>query len=172
MKIMLKMLGVSTDNIRSLLVWICIVIVLLGVCISFDYADNSTVKCVKNQSKVGVANCTEVDNGVYLDNKIVNVKNSVVKVSNSDKIHKIKSSVPLITIVAKPSCGCNNGYYWHRRTFVNYCPHCHRYGALYNKHKWQSRYEQELTCRYDDCDYCGVCGKEKYSWSHYYLRRA
>ena len=35
-----------------------------------------------------------------------------------------------------------------------------------------ARFEQELTCEKCGADYCGVVGKEKYSWSNYYLIRA
>lgn len=84
-----------------------------------------------------------------------------------------KPKYPIVTITAKPSCRCGKqySYKWRTRTFVNYCPHCHRYGVLYNAHKRQAKYEQELTCRHCGADYCGNCGYEKYSWSKYYLRK-
>ena len=147
-------------------------IVLLCVCVSIDYADDNITVTNENISTCNVK--------VNDTNKVVGLdeSNSSFVVKSSDKIYTIKEktkkvSKPLIiTIVAKPSCGCNNGYYWHKRSFVDYCPHCHHYNCLINKHKWQSRYEQELTCKYCDADFCAVCGKTKYSWSRVYLRRA
>lgn len=149
---------------------IIIVSLLLAVCVCVDYADTnitnhnvSTNVTVNNTDKVLLLNESE----------------STIHVKSSDKIHTEKQNVdhdvPLVTITSKPSCGCRYGYYWHTNTFVSYCPHCHKYGTLRNVHKWQARYEQELTCdpRLGGCgaDYCGCCGKEKYSWSHYYLTR-
>ena len=64
-----------------------------------------------------------------------------------------------------------NGYYWHERTFVNYCPYCHRYGVLTNLHKWPARHEQEISCSRCRSDWCGVCGKEKMGYSKKYLRK-
>jgi len=160
---------VIIDLTKRLLVGIFVVIVLLGVCVSVDYADNSTIKVVKNQSIVNESNCTGISDGVYIDNKLVNVKNSVVKVSSSDKIHYVH---PVITMTGKPSCGCNYKYTWHTRSYINYCPYCNKYGVLTNLHKWQSRYEQEISCSRCRADFCIVCGKEKYSWSRVYLRRA
>ena len=82
---------------------------------------------------------------------------------------KIYSETNLVKITAKPSCGCRHSYCWHIREFENYCPKCHRYDCLGNKHKYGAKYEQEVTCLVCDADFCGVCGKEKYSWSHSYL---
>ena len=154
------------DFYKDLLLGIIIVLLLLGVCISIDYADdtitanNTTLKAPKGA--VLVNNSTPV---------ALNKTSSVIVGKNSDVIHYVH---PIITITAKPSCGCGRyySYRWRTKTFINYCPHCHRYGVLANVHKWQARYEQELTCRHCGADYCGNCGKEKYSWSRYYLRRA
>lgn len=142
-------------------------IVLLSFCMAIDYADDSIVVSA-NQSQVNVTNCTEI-NGIHYDNVIVNRSKGHIESYN---VVSVKPHYPIVTITAKPSCGCNNGYYWHKRSFVDYCPHCHHYNCLVNKHKWQSQYEQELTCKICDSDFCGVCGKTKYSWSRYYLRRA
>ena len=157
------------DLAKKLLFGIFIVIVLLGVCVSVDYADNNTIKCVKNQSKVRVANCTEVGDGVFVDDRIAEENKSVIRVKSYHKIHYVH---PVITITAKPSCGCRYSYRWHTRSFINYCPYCHRYGVLTNLHKWQSRYEQEISCSRCSADFCGVCGKEKMGYSKVYLRKA
>ena len=155
----------ATDKIKGLLTGIFIVIVLLSFCMAIDYADDSIVVSA-NQSQVNVTNCTEV-NGIHYDNVIVNRSNKHIENYN---IVVEKPKYPTISMWAKPSCGCRNSYKWHYRTFVNYCPHCKHYGVLRKNPK--GVYEKEYTCVIDDCDYCAVCGKEKYSWSKYYLRRA
>ena len=155
---------VKGNNIKNLLFGIIVVLLLLTVCITVDYADetitadNLTAKqvCEKfNKSDVIIVDDTQ-DAGVAKLQKVVTEK----------------PKLPLITIISKPSCGCRNGYYWHKRTFVNYCPYCHRYGVLTNLHKWPARHEQEISCSRCRSDWCGVCGKEKYSWSRRYLRKA
>ena len=149
---------------KDLIICIFFVLLLLGVCVSMDYADtNITItsnKTVASQVKV---NNTD---GVLL----VNESNSSFIAKSSDKIHRIAPKYPVISMWAKPSCGCRYSYTWHKYTFINYCPHCHKYGVLRKNPK--GVYEREYTCCIDDCDYCAVCGKEKYSYSHYYLRRA
>ncbi len=102
----------------------------------------------------------------------VNESASVIVVKHNDVIHTIKPKYHTITITARPSVKSGYAYRWYTTTWINYCPHCHRYGVLYNAHKYQARHEQELTCAKCGADYCGVVGKEKYSWSNYYLRRA
>lgn len=155
---------VKGNNIKNLLFGIIVVLVLLTVCITVDYADetitadNLTSKqvCEKfNRSDVIIVDDTQ-------DAGVAKLQNVVTE----------KPKLPLITIISKPSCGCRNGYYWHKRTFVNYCPYCHRYGVLTNLHKWPARHEQEISCSKCRSDWCGVCGKEKYSWSKKYLRKA
>ena len=142
-------------------------VALLICCMTLDSADEDIV-VTANHSQVNVTNCTEI-NGVHYDTVIVNRSKNHI---HSYNVVSVKPHYPVITIVAKPSCGCRHSYTWHKRSFVDYCPHCHHYNCLVNKHKWQSRYEQELTCKYCDSDFCGVCGKTKYSWSRVYLRRA
>ena len=154
------------DNIKGLLLWIFIVIALLVCCMAIDCADEN-ISVTANQTNLSVSNCTEID-GVHYDNKIV--KSNSTGIAKVHKIVHIKPKYPTISMWAKPSCGCRNSYRWHYRTFVNYCPHCKHYGVLMKNPK--GVYEKEYTCVIDDCDYCAVCGKEKYSWSRYYLRRA
>ena len=156
------------DNIKGLLFWIFVVVVLLVCCMAIDYADEDITVTV-NQSQVNVTNCTEID-GVHYDKKVVN-GTGIAKVH---KIVHIKPHYPVITMTGKPSCSCGKrySYRWHTRTYVNYCPYCHRYGTLYNAHKFQARFENEITCKGCGSDWCIVCGKEKYSWSKRYLRRA
>lgn len=145
-------------------------VVLLVCCMAIDYADED-ISVTVNQSQVNVSNCTEID-GVHYDNKIV--KSNSTGIAKVHKIVHIKPHYPVITMTGKPSCSCGRkySYRWYTRTYVNYCPYCHRYGTLYNAHKFQARFEKEITCKKCGSDWCIVCGKEKYSWSKRYLRRA
>ena len=135
---------------------------------SVDYAtnyteDNSVIEANQTLDMTNFKNATYLNGTHYvLDNG--------TGIARLHKIVHIKPKYPTISMWAKPSCGCRNSYRWHYRTFVNYCPHCKHYGTLRKNPK--GVYEKEYTCVIDDCDYCAVCGKEKYSWSHYYLRRA
>ena len=143
------------DRIIKLLTGVVIILILLTICITVDSADDNVVNETITVEELNVTiNETEV-NDTY-------VAQSSEQIITDGKIY---SEGPLITITSKPSCGCNHGYYWHKRTFENYCPNCHRYGTLHNAHKRGSQYERELTCYHCDSDFCGVCGKEKYSWS-------
>ncbi|MBP5699418.1 MAG: hypothetical protein J6W71_01025 [Methanobrevibacter sp.] len=154
------------DNIKNLLFGIIVVLLLLTVCITVDYAANDTIIATSNQTlDRNINSSVIVLNGSYYSEEKVGV-------AKLQKVVTEKPKVPLITIVSKPSCGCRNKYVWHKRTFVNYCPYCGKYGVLTNLHKYPSRFEQEISCRKCSSDWCGVCGKEKYSWSKRYLRRA
>lgn len=143
-------------------------VALLVCCMAIDSADEN-ISVTVNQSQVNVSNCTEID-GVHYDTKVVN-GTGIAKVH---KIVHIKPKYPTITMTGKPSCSCGKrySYRWYTRTYINYCPYCHRYGTLYNAHKIQARFEKEITCRKCGSDWCVVCGKEKYSWSRRYLRRS
>ena len=154
------------DNIKNLLIGIFIVVALLVCCMALDSADE-----INNLNESSMPK--NIPKGtIILDNSssvAVNSSLGIIKVKSSDLVH-IKPKYPTISMWAKPSCGCRNSYRWHYRTFVNYCPHCKHYGVLRKNPK--GVYEKEYTCVIDSCDYCAVCGKEKYSWSRYYLRRA
>lgn len=149
--------------------------VLLCVCMTVDYADNNTIDNMNYTPKESnVTKVTMVDNVSVVE---VNDSDSHFVAKNSDKIYTIKKTskkakIPLVTITARPSCGCGYSYRWRTNTFIDYCPHCHHYNCLRNVHKWQAKYEQELTCKRCSADFCGVTGKEKYSWSHVYLTKA
>lgn len=154
------------DYIKNLLIGIFIVVVLLSLCMALDSADEDISV---DQEVVNVTNTTFVG-GVHYDDKIVD--KNVTGIAKVHKVVHIKPKYPTITITARPSVRSGYAYRWYTTTWINYCPHCHRYGVLYNAHKYQARHEQELTCHRCGADYCGVVGKEKYSWSRYYLRRA
>ena len=147
---------------KDLICGILIVFLLLCVCVSVDYADEPIIA---EAEPMNTTNCTVVD-GVHYDNRIING-------TGVAKLHKIvteKPKYPLISMRAKPSCGCRYKYTWHYRTFINYCPNCHHYGTLRKNPKGVP--EREYTCKKCSSDFCGCCGKEKYSWSRLYLRRA
>ena len=139
------------------------VLLLLSVCVSIDYADD-TITC--EPIEPNVTNCTLID-GVYYDNVIVNNSKNHIKSYN---VVVVKPTYPTISMWAKPSVRSGYAYRWYKKTFIDYCPHCHRYNVLLKNPKGVP--EREYTCRHCGADYCAVTGKEKYSWSHYYLRRA
>ena len=161
---------------KKLLIGILIVLLLLSICVTVDYADNTTIDNFNDSVKqINTTNVTVLNGTQYVKG---NEDESYFVAKNSDKVYIVKEKskeklkIPIVTITSKPSCGCNYGYYYHTRSYIDYCPHCHHYNVLRNVHKWQARYEQELTCTNCGADYCGCCGKEKYSWSRYYLRSA
>ena len=160
------------DNIKGLLLGIFIVVALLVCCMAIDSADEN-ITVTANHTNLSVSNCTEID-GVHYDDKIVD-KN----VSGIAKVHKIvhiKPKLPTVTMTGKPSCSrCARNhipYKWFTRSYVNYCPNCHHWNCLGNKHKSGSVHEQEISCFRCDSDFCVYDGHEKYSWSNVYLRRA
>ena len=137
------------------------------MCAGVDYAavDNETITA--NSTEMNTSNCTLIG-GVHYDNKILN--NKSVGVAKLHKVIHIKPKVPLISMWAKPSVRSGYAYKWYKKTFVDYCPHCHHYNVLLKNPKGVP--EREYTCKRCGADYCAVTGKEKYSWSRYYLRRA
>ena len=157
---------------KTLLNLIVIVSLLLALCVAVDYATNDNEIITSNETATAIPENTTIINGSYVLDKDVGIAKTDGKLYTDKSVKTKKTKAPRITITSKPSCGCNYGYWWHTNTFVNYCPYCHKYGTLYNAHKYPARYEQELTCRRCGSDWCGCCGKEKYSWSRVYLRRA
>ena len=161
-------MGLMAGFKRTLINMIVVVSLLLALCVCVDYASNITYI---NDTTVIPENVTIVNESLTTDSVITHDG----KIHVDKNVKTKKSKTPTVTITSRPSCGCRHSYTWHKRTFVNYCPHCHRYNTLRNVHKWPARFEQELTCdpQLGGCgaDYCGVCGKEKYSWSNYYLKR-
>ena len=153
--------SVIIDNIKALLLSIIFVLLLLSVCAGVDYADEITV----NQTINNDTNCTLVNDTHY--------SHEIIHENGVARIHKVvieKPKYPLISMWAKPSVRSGYAYRWYKKTFIDYCPHCHRYNVLLKNPKGVP--EREYTCRRCGADYCAVTGKEKYSWSHYYLRRA
>ena len=147
------------DNIKTLILSIIFVLLLLSVCAGVDYADEITINQTMNDT-----NCTLVNDTHY--------SHEIIHENGVARIHKVvieKPKYPLISMWAKPSVRSGYAYRWYRKTFIDYCPHCHHYGVLLKNPKGVP--EREYTCRRCGADYCAVTGKEKYSWSHYYLRK-
>ena len=145
---------------------IVIVSLLLALCVCVDYAANETT--ISNMDQVNDSvklNDTNVINGTYY----VGVDNGT-KVTALKKVVVEKPKVPIISMWAKPSVRSNYAYRWYKKTFIDFCPHCKHYNVLLKNPKGVP--EREYTCRHCGADYCAVTGKEKYSWSHYYLRKA
>jgi hypothetical protein len=145
---------------------IFIVLLLLALCVAVDYATNDTT--VTNMDQVNdsvLLNDSNVINGTYY----VNVDNGT-KVTTLNKVVVTKPKYPVISMWAKPSVRSSYAYRWYKKTFIDYCPHCHHYKVLLKNPKGVP--EREYTCRHCGADYCAVTGKEKYSWSHYYLMKA
>lgn len=107
-------------------------------------------------------NITVHENPAYIN--LQNNHSSHIKISTKDRLY---DDTPKISMWAKPSCGCRYSYIWHKKTFIDYCPHCKHYNVLCKNPKGVP--EREYTCGRCGADYCGCCGKEKYSWSRYYL---
>ena len=153
-----------TDNIKRLVIEIAIVSLLLIFCMAIDYADVITAKEVPAKAPKGVI---LVNNDSIV---AVNQSASVIVGKSSDRIYREKAKYPTISMWAKPSVRSGYAYKWYYRTWINYCPNCHHYNTLLKNPKGVP--EREYTCKKCDSDFCGVTGKEKYSWSHKYLRRA
>ena len=154
------------DNIKRLLLGILIVLLLLSICVTVDYAANDTITFTENMTvdhKINSTNMTLINGTYYSVEKNVGV-------AKLQKVVTEKPKIPIIGMYAKPSCGCRYRYTWHYREFINYCPNCGHYGTLRKNPKMVP--EKEYTCHRCSSDFCGVCGKEKYSWSKVYLRRA
>lgn len=161
---------------KTLIDLIVIVSLLLAACVAVDYAaNNDTITNINDTSNDGMIQELK-DNVTIVNGSYILPKGSGKAVSDgkiyTDKKVQAKPKMKTVTINAKPSCGCRYGYYWHTFTFKDYCPNCGRHNCLINKHKWAARYENELTCKYCDSDFCGCCGKEKMSYSKKYLTKA
>ena len=152
--------GVITDNTKTLILGIIGVLLLLSICVSVDYADTDINNTINSTIK------TNSTDEVLLANTSIIEPNPT-----KDKVYRVKDyKLPLVTITAKPSVRSNYAYRWYTMTWIDYCPNCHHYNCLLINPKCVP--ERELTCKICDSDFCGVTGKEKYSWSKVYLRRA
>lgn len=166
----LKIWRSDTDNnIRFLVCGIVFVGLLLAICVSVDYADSDvTVSNLNESAKVNLTETSVVNGTHYV---VMDKDQGIAKIQNDGKVIISKAKYPIVSMWARPSVRCSLPYKWYYRSFVDYCPHCKRYNVLYDAHKPQAKFEHEWTCKRCGADYDAVVGKEKYSWSHYYLRR-
>ena len=151
---------------------ILFVLILLGICMSVDSADETIT--VKNDNQELLDNFSKTHDVILLNGTYYLSKDSGEAVSDG-KVYVDKSVKPSITMTGRPSCtrcarnGCS--YTWRTKTYLDYCPNCHHWNCLGNKYKSASVHEQEITCFHCDSDFCVNCGKEKYSYSRVYLRK-
>jgi hypothetical protein len=110
--------------------------------------------------------------GVVLDNGTTTTTR-VVNKSVGAKSGLINKQVPRGDVISgtfKPSIKSGYAYRWYRRSWINYCPGCHKYGTLTNNPKGVP--EGEITCSKCDADFCGVTGMDKGYGRRWSLRRA
>ena len=150
------------DNIKGLLCCIMAVLFLLSVCMTIDYADEDVI--VSGNETLTLPKDAVVVNGT----EYVPLNNTAKSVIRSTS--KVYYKYPVISMWAKPSVRSKYAYKWYKKTFIDYCPHCKHYLVLLKNPKGVP--EREYTCKRCGADYCAVTGKEKYSWSKYYLRKA
>lgn len=155
---------VKANNIKNLLFGIIIVLLLLSICITVDYAANDTITVTSNQTVDMNINSSDII--VLNDSYYAGETEGVAKLQ---KVVIEKPKYPIIGMYAKPSCGCRYRYTWHYREFINYCPNCGHYGTLRRNPKGVP--EKEYTYHRCSSDWCGVCGKEKMGYSKKYLRK-
>ena len=130
-----------------------------------DYADDKIT--ARNVTVKAPKGALVSDNSSIVE---LNDSASVIVGNHNEVVHTVKQKYPTISMWAKPSVRSGYAYRWYYKTFIDYCPHCKHYNVLLKNPKGVP--EREYTCRRCGADYCAVTGKEKYSWSHYYLRRA
>lgn len=101
--------------------------------------------------------------------------NSDIRFSTSHNAPQGKL-VTVITVTMKPSVDTGLPYRDYTRSWINYCPFCHKYGTLTDTPKDTTRSftvpEGEITCDLSkggcDADFDGVTGKDKL-WRNVYL---
>lgn len=147
------------DNVKSYLIGILFVSLLLLVCVGIDYADNITVSNMDNVSDdVNLTNTTLIGDTHY----VLDDNQGIAQVQNGGKILVEKPKYALITVVGYPTCyTCwkSMKYMKMKRTYINYCPNCRRYGVLRDNPKKVA--DGEITCSRCDCDFCVCCGRDK-----------
>ena len=159
MRIVRLIRSVIKDNYTKCLHLLVLVSLLLAMCVVADYA--TTIS----------SNITEPNIETNSTTEVLGANTSMIITHPNDTIYTVaepRPKVPTVTITAKPSVASGYSYRWYTRTWVDYCPNCHRYNCLLINPKGVP--ERELTCKYCSSDFCGVVGKEKYSWSNVYLR--
>ncbi|MDD5960223.1 MAG: hypothetical protein ACI4RQ_03675 [Methanobrevibacter wolinii] len=160
------------NNSKSFLLLIFIIIISGIVCIAAVYATVSEENLSSNNKTSSNNNDTILSNNTS-DVNITN--NQSVNISDNSSNHNIST----ITVHMKPSVETGLEYKYYTRTWVNYCPFCHKFGTLTDTPKDVNRNstvpEGELTCDMSkggcDADFDGVSGKDKL-WRDVYLTPA
>ena len=147
---------------------VILVLLLLLVCVSVDYAEEDTISNVNNTSGLSVLsdkNVTFVNGSYYVLPEDSGIAKSEGKVysdkSVKEKVSEAKKK-PTITVYGYPTCyTCwrNVRYRRVKMTYLDYCPNCKRYNFLLNNPKGVR--DGEITCRRCDCDFCVYCGCDK-----------
>ena len=160
------------NNSKSFLLLIFIIIISGIVCIAAVYATVSEENLSSNNKTSSNNNDTILSNNT----SYVNITNNQsVNISDNSSNHNIST----ITVHMKPSVETGLEYKYYTRTWVNYCPFCHKFGTLTDTPKDVNRNstvpEGELTCDMSkggcDADFDGVSGKDKL-WRDVYLTPA
>ena len=141
--------GVIKEFKNKLLLGILIVLVLLSICVTVDYADNTTIDNFNDSVKqINTTNVTVLNGTQVVE---LNDNKSYFVAKNSDKVYivkeksKEKTKIPVISMWAKPSVRSRYSYTWYRFTFIDYCPNCHHYHCLLKNPKGVP--EREYTCK-------------------------
>lgn len=91
----------------------------------------------------------------------------IPEASAKSKVHR--SGV--ITVTGECSCSMGTNDIRRTKSWVNYCPECHKYGTLTFQRTWDCP-EGMLVCNSCDADYCAVHGKEHIYYGAPFLRPA
>ncbi len=151
-------------------------------------ANNTTVNNTKtNHTKTNPTkdNHTKDNHTKTNPNKFNNTTNTTSNITNhttnytDDNGQEVSRNLSTITVHMMPSVETGLEYKHYTRTWVNYCPFCHKYGTLTDTPKDTSRSntvpEGEITCDMSlggcDADFDGVSGKDKL-WREVYLTPA
>ena len=160
------------ENDKFMLITIFLIVLSGVVCTAAVYAtvndSSSEINGSDNSSSV-------------LENQTDNLTINNTTVENNTNISENGSAtnVTTITVTMKPSVDTGLDYKSYTRTWVNYCPFCHKFGTLSDTPKDTSRSntvpEGEITCDMAkggcDADFDGVSGKDKL-WRDVYLTPA
>ncbi|WP_295722979.1 hypothetical protein [uncultured Methanobrevibacter sp.] len=143
------------------------------------YKLNSSVNnTTANHTKTNHTNHTNPTKTKNITNTTSNITNHTTNYTD-DKGEVVSRNVSTITVYMMPSVETGLEYKHYTRTWVNYCPFCHKYGTLTDTPKDTSRSntvpEGEITCDMSlggcDADFDGVSGKDKL-WRDVYLTPA
>lgn len=145
-------------------------------------ANNTTVNNTKtNHTKDNHTKDNHKENHNKFNNTTNTTSNITTHTTNytDDNGQVVSRNLSTITVHMMPSVETGLDYKNYTRTWVNYCPFCHKYGTLTDTPKDTSRSntvpEGEITCDMSlggcDADFDGVSGKDKL-WRDVYLTPA